>query len=77
MEFGAPDAREQLRKHEPFVQDVPTHVIAKAALMRLADKTRWMPMTDCVGYCCAEERGMPFLTGDEQFKDLPNVEFVR
>lgn len=32
---------------------------------------------DCVGYAMARELNIPFLTGDEKFKDKPNVEFVQ
>ena len=32
---------------------------------------------DCIGYALAAELNIPFLTGDEKFKDLPNVEWVR
>lgn len=33
--------------------------------------------TDCIGYCLALELNIPFLTGDKQFENMPNVEFVR
>lgn len=32
---------------------------------------------DCIGYILAKKNGVKFLTGDNQFKDLPNVEFVK
>ena len=34
-------------------------------------------MTDCVGYVVAKRVGVKFLTGDREFKDMPNVEFVK
>ena len=32
---------------------------------------------DAVGYQVARERKIKFLTGDEAFRDLPDVEFVK
>lgn len=32
---------------------------------------------DCLGYVMAMRFGIKFLTGDKEFKDLPNVEFVK
>lgn len=34
-------------------------------------------MTDCVGYVVSQRLGMKFLTGDKEFRGLPNVEFVQ
>ena len=31
---------------------------------------------DCLGYVISKKLNIRFLTGDKQFKDLPNVEFV-
>ena len=32
---------------------------------------------DSIGYALAQERGISFLTGDQQFKDILGVAFVR
>jgi predicted nucleic acid-binding protein len=40
-------------------------------------KKQKLSYVDCVGYALAKELGIPFLTGDEKFKDKENVEFVR
>ncbi len=32
---------------------------------------------DCVGYSVANRLNMPFLTGDREFADMDNVQFVR
>ncbi len=32
---------------------------------------------DCIGYVAAQKLGLKFLTGDSQFKGLPEVEFVK
>ncbi len=55
-------------------------------------KFEWIPMSvelrrkyskrdlsyaDCLGYVIAEELKIKFLTGDKEFEDLPNVEFIK
>ena len=32
---------------------------------------------DCLGYSISNRLGIIFLTGDEGFRNLPNVEFVK
>ncbi len=34
-------------------------------------------MTDCIGYIFAKQLGIKFLTGDKEFENLDNVEFVK
>ena len=34
-------------------------------------------MTDCIGYILAKNIGIKFLTGDKEFENLDNVEFVK
>ena len=36
-----------------------------------------MSMTDCISYMQAKELGIKFLTGDKEFEDLENVEFIK
>lgn len=44
--------------------------------MKLKSKNRRLSYIDCLGYVLAMEFGIRFLTGDKEFKDLENVEFV-
>lgn len=37
---------------------------------------RDLSYADCLGYIIANEMGIKFLTGDKEFENLPNVEFV-
>lgn len=43
---------------------------------RLENRKKNLSYADCLGYALARENGLKFLTGDKQFKGLPNVEFV-
>lgn len=36
-----------------------------------------LSLIDCLGYVVAKRLNVKFLTGDEEFKDLENVEFVK
>ena len=45
--------------------------------LRLKHKKRDLSMTDCIGYAIAKRLGIKFLTGDKEFKDFENVEFIK
>jgi|SRR3989339_1025949 len=51
--------------------------IPKASEFKKIYKKRDLSYADCLGYVIAEEMGIKFLTGDKEFENLPNVEFVR
>ncbi len=51
--------------------------IKLAMKFRLENKKKDLSYADCIGYQLAQEHGLKFLTGDQQFKGLPNVEFVK
>ncbi|MEK6849644.1 MAG: PIN domain-containing protein [Nanoarchaeota archaeon] len=51
--------------------------IKLAAEFRLKHTKRKLSYIDCLGYALAQELRLPFLTGDEGFRGLPNVKFVK
>ncbi|MEK6847316.1 MAG: PIN domain-containing protein [Nanoarchaeota archaeon] len=51
--------------------------IKEAVEFRLNNKKKKLSYADCIGYTIAQELGIKFLTGDNQFKNLKNVEFVK
>jgi predicted nucleic acid-binding protein len=51
--------------------------IKEANELKFKLNRRDVSYTDCIGYILAKKRNARFLTGDEQFKDLENVEFVK
>ncbi|MEK6859936.1 MAG: PIN domain-containing protein [Nanoarchaeota archaeon] len=51
--------------------------IPKASKFRQIYKKRDLSYADCLGYIIAKDMGIKFLTGDKEFEDLPNVEFVK
>ena len=71
------NAEEYLNEVEPAIIKLTTNIIKKAMKFRYQHKKKKMSMTDCVSYFQAKELGIKFLTGDKEFEDLDNVEFVK
>ena len=59
-----------------LVVEISDEVIKKSNEFRLLIKKRKLSYVDCIGYTIAKINNVKFLTGDNQFKDLENVEFV-
>ena len=70
-------ARQQFDEFGKFVIKITMTSIIRAAHFKLQHKKERLSYPDCIGYMLALEQGMKFLTGDEKFKSLPNVEWVR
>ena len=76
-EFNSEIASTFLLKYSPFAIDFDNKTIEEAAQFRLKYKKNHLSMTDCVGYISACRLGVPFLTGDKEFSNFPNVAFVK
>ena len=61
----------------PSCVSIPDRVIKEAMKLKLKFKDKKLSYVDCIGYVFALELGLKFLTGDNEFKDLVNVEFVK
>ena len=50
-----------------------------AALLRQEARRRGknLSLIDCLGYVIARRLNIPFLTGDREFEDMDNVEYVK
>ncbi len=62
-------------KYSPFLIEVNINDIKEAMTFRIKNKELSIP--DAVGYIIAKKHKIKFLTGDEDFRDLANVEFVK
>lgn len=69
-------AKISLEKYYSFALDFDEEVIQSAAKLKLSLNKRDLSMADCMGYCFAKQLGIKFLTGDRQFKEMENVEYV-
>ncbi len=76
-DLGKEKAEEIVNQYYPSVVDYGKTIIEEAAQFRLEYKNKNLSMTDCIGYILAKRIGIKFLTGDKQFEDLPNIEFVK
>ena len=60
----------------PYAVEITDDIIKMANVFRYTNKKSRMSYIDCVGYILAKTMGVKFLTGDKEFKDLDNVEYV-
>jgi len=70
-------AENYLNKYYSFVVDFDKEVLQEAAKLKNQLNKRNVSMTDCIGYILAKQLGIKFLTGDKEFENLDNVEFVK
>ncbi len=71
------NAEKVFEKYSPHTIDYDDEVIKEAAKLWVQHRERKISMTDCIGYILAKKLGIKFLTGDKEFEDLDNVEFVK
>lgn len=74
-DFNVSKAREHYLFYKPFTVNISDNTIFDA--MKFRGKHSKMSYVDCIGYKIAEREGVKFLTGDQDFQELKNVEFVR
>ncbi len=68
-------ADEFTRKFSSSLVEVTVDDVTKAMSLRFKKKDLSIP--DAIGYTVAQRLNVRFLTGDDDFKDMPNVEFVK
>lgn len=76
-EFNEEKAIFSLNNYYNFAVDFDKSDIEEAANLKLKLNKRNVSMTDCIGYVVALKLGINFLTGDKEFENLSNVEFVK
>ena len=62
-------------KYSKFIVDVPIGDIKRAMDFKMLNKHLSIP--DAIGYTVARKYGVKFLTGDGDFENMENVEFVK
>ena len=62
---------------KPTAFNIDIDIIIEAMKMKNKYEKRKLSFIDCVGYITAKRMNLLFLTGDKEFEDLPNVEFVK
>lgn len=66
-----------MKAYHGYATAYSAQTIRAAARLKLSLKKRNLSMADCIGYSMAQECGVRFLTGDKEFQDLKNVEYVK
>ncbi len=74
-EAGREAADKLTDKYSVFLVDVSVNDLKEA--MDLKIKNRKFSIPDAVGYVVAKKHGVKFLTGDEDFRSMANVEYVK
>lgn len=75
--LGEVAAEEIYNQYKPSVVDINDDVLKSAIKFRKQHKSKNLSYTDCIGYCLALQNNLKFLTGDKEFKNMANVEFVQ
>ena len=64
-------------KYKNAVVKINDEILKEAMKFKKKNKSRNLSYPDCIGYVYAIKSKVKFLTGDKEFKDLGNVEFVK
>jgi predicted nucleic acid-binding protein len=70
-------ANELFEDYKIHTVNIVDEDIKEAAKLKFKYKDRKLSMVDSIGYAVAKRFNVKFLTGDKEFKDLDNVEFVK
>ena len=74
--YGENEAINQYNNFITNIIDIKDEHIFAAAEFRFVNTKNDISYIDALGYKIAEIEGFKFLTGDKEFKNMPNVEFV-
>lgn len=76
-DFNKEIADDILERYSKFSMNITLNIIKNANALRKKYSRKRFSAPDTIGYAAALEHGIKFLTGDSQFKDMENVEFVK
>ncbi|HDK42455.1 MAG TPA: type II toxin-antitoxin system VapC family toxin [Candidatus Pacearchaeota archaeon] len=74
---GKAEADKHFDRLLSFIIEIPKEVIKEANHFKLINRKKRLSYVDCIGYIFSKRMGIKFLTGDNQFKDFENAEFVK
>ena len=76
-ESGLEKADFYIDRFANFRKELDADTIKEAMIFRVQHKKKNLSPADCIGYTMAVKLNLKFLTGDRQFENMDNVEFVR
>lgn len=75
--YGLEYANKAFDYFNKFCVEISDETIKEANEFRLKNYKRELSYADCLGYILAKQHNAKFLTGDNQFEDFENVEYVK
>ncbi len=75
--YGEETAKKEFEIFKRMLIEVKDIHIFSAAAFKLKGKKTHFSYTDALGYAIAEDEGLKFVTGDNEFRGLPNVQLIR
>ena len=75
--FGKEYADRFYDNAKKYCIEITDDIIKSATEFRAKNKSKNLSYVDCIGYMIARSLNIKFLTGDMQFKNMENVEFVK
>ena len=66
-----------LEKYSKHAAPISLNIIKEANKFKLKNKKKNLSAPDAIGYVTALKHNIKFVTGDIQFKNLENVEFIK
>ena len=70
-------SKEMFLKFKEFVVDISDETVLEAIQFWAKNKKMSLSYADCLGYIFSKDNGLIFLMGDDAFKNMPNVEFLK
>ena len=70
-------ANEIYEKYSKCIGEISDNILKEAMKFRKNNKSKNLSYADCIGYLFALKNNLIFLTGDKEFTNLKNVEFVK
>jgi len=76
-DYNEQTAKKFFKQFRNNVLQIRDEYIFKSSKFKLQNIKKKLSYTDCLGYIMALNYNMKFLTGDKEFKNIKNVEFVK
>jgi len=75
--LGEKKANEVYNEYSKCTVDISDEILKEAMKFRQENKKKDLSYADCIGYTYALKNNLVFLTGDKEFQNLENVEFIK
>ena len=76
-ERGIETANFYVDKYKNYISSLNHEIIKEAMLFRVKHKSKNLSAPDCISYVMALKLNIKFLTGDKEFQNMANVEYVK